>query len=236
MARKRTDPVYLWRAILQAGGIDAYIEAQLAERGVKVEKKETAGMSARELEQYKKQLRAEAEERKKLKKEAWKAYKANHIVHLGEGVYWNDEKRQDKWDVAHAEERAAENELPPLDTPQQLAEALGLSVSQLRWLAYHREAATRLHYRRFTIPKRGGGERAIWAPMPILKAAQQWILRNIAEKLPAHGPAHGFLPGRSILTNALIHNDPRIVVKVDVKDFFPTVTLPGVKGIFPTAG
>ena len=47
MARKRTDPVYLWRAILQAGGIDAYIEAQLAERGVKVEKKETAGMSAR---------------------------------------------------------------------------------------------------------------------------------------------------------------------------------------------
>ena len=117
MARKRTDPVYLWRAILQAGGVDAYIEAQLAERGVKVEKKETAGMSARELEQYKKQLRAEAEERKKLKKEAWKAYKANHIVHLGEGVYWNDEKRQDKWDVAHAEERAAENELPPLDTP-----------------------------------------------------------------------------------------------------------------------
>ena len=71
MARKRTDSVYLWRAILQAGGIDAYIEAQLTERGVKVEKKETAGMSARELEQYKKQLRAEAEERKKLKKEGF---------------------------------------------------------------------------------------------------------------------------------------------------------------------
>src|SRR5258708_33095983 len=122
MARKRTDPVYIWRAILQAGGIDAYIEAQLAERGVKVEKKETAGMSARELEQYKKQLRAEAEERKKLKKEAWKAYKANHIVHLGEGVYWNDEKRQDKWDVAPAADRARGNEPPPIHLARQLAD------------------------------------------------------------------------------------------------------------------
>ena len=51
---------------------------------------------------------------------------------------------------------AAENELPPLDTPQQLAEVLGLSVAHLRWLAYHREAATRIHYYRFTIPKRDG--------------------------------------------------------------------------------
>ena len=45
-----------------------------AERGVKVERKETEKMSAKELDQYKKSLRAESEERKKLKKEAWKAY------------------------------------------------------------------------------------------------------------------------------------------------------------------
>ena len=71
-------------------------------------------------------------------------------------------------------------------------------MPQLRWLAYHRDAATRIHYRRFTIPKRDGTERAIWAPLPKLKAAQRWILRNIVEKLPVHGAAHGFLPGRSI--------------------------------------
>src|SRR5262249_39589851 len=75
-----------------------------------------------------------------------------------------------------------------------------------------------------------------WAPMPILKGVQQWILRQIVEKLPVHGAAHGFLPGRSILTNAQIHNDPRIVLKMDVKDFFPTVTLPRVRGIFRKAG
>jgi len=233
---KQTDPITLWRNIVQAGGVQAFVNQQLQERGYLVERRETEGMSERELEQYKKQLRAEAEERRKIRKETWVAFKANHIVHLGEGIYWNDTPTKDKWDVPHAEERAAENELPPLDSPQQLAEALGLSISHLRWLAYHREAATRIHYYRFTIPKRDGTERPIWAPMKKLKAAQQWILRNIVEKLTVHGAVHGFLAGRSTLTNAARHTNAKIVVKMDIKGFFPTVTLPRVKGVFRKAG
>jgi hypothetical protein len=231
-----TDLITLWRAIVQAGGIPAWVDAQLSARSLLVTRRDTKGMSERDLEGYKKDLKAEAEERRKLRGEAWRAYRANHIVHLGEGVFWTDAGGPDKWDVAHAEERAAENELPPLDSPQQLAEALGLTVVQLRWLAYHRDAATRLHYRRFVIPKRGGGERAIWAPLPTLKAAQQWVLRNVVEKLPVHGAAHGFLAGRSTLSNAAAHTGARVVLKVDVKDFFPTVTLKRVKGIFRKAG
>ncbi len=231
-----TDLVTLWRAIVQAGGIPAWVDAQLSARSLLVTRRDTKGLSERELEGYKKDLKAEAEERRKLRREAWHAYRANHIVHLGEGVFWTDAGGPDKWDVAHAEERAAENELPALDSPQQLADALGLTIVQLRWLAYHRDAATRIHYRRFTIPKRGGGERAIWAPLPTLKAAQRWVLRNVVEKLPVHGSAHGFLPGRSILTNAAAHTGARVVLKVDVKDFFPTVTLRRVKGIFRKAG
>jgi len=83
-----------------------------------------------------------------------------------------------------------------------LAEAMGLTLPELRWLAFHREAATRIHYRRFTIPKRDGTPRAIWAPLPKLKAAQRWILRNVVERLPVHGATHGFLADRSIATNA----------------------------------
>ena len=233
---KQTDPITLWRAIQQAGSRQAYIEQQLRERGFLVERRETDGMSERELDAYKKSLREEAAEKRKLEKEAWQAYRASHIVHLGEGIYWNDEPLKDRWDVPHAEERAAENELPPLDNAQQLAEALGLTVAQLRWLAYHREAATRIHYRRFTIPKRNGKERPIWAPLPRLKAAQHWLLRNIVEKLLVHGAAHGFLPGRSILTNAEAHTAARVVVKMDIASFFPTVTLRRVKGIFRKAG
>ncbi|WP_406694962.1 reverse transcriptase family protein [Singulisphaera sp. Ch08] len=234
---RTTDPMTLWRAIEQAGGTQAYVEAQLAERGFLVKRRETDKMSERELEAYKKSLKLEAKEKRLLQAEAWRAYKTSHIVYLGEGIFWKDDVNgPDKWDLPHAEERAAENELPPLDSPRQLAEALGLSLSELRWLAYHREAATRIHYRRFTIPKRDGSERAIWAPMPKLKSAQHWILRNIAEKLLVHGSVHGFLPGRSTLTNAAAHANPKVVVKMDIKDFFPTVTLARVRGIFRKAG
>ncbi|HZT81108.1 MAG TPA: RNA-directed DNA polymerase, partial [Gemmataceae bacterium] len=127
-----SDLITVWRAIQTAGGIQAYVQQQLTERGFLIERRETDGMSERELAEYKKQLQAEAEERKRIRKQAWLAYRATHIVHLGEGIYWNDEPAKDKWDLPDAEERAAENELPPLDSPQQLAEALGLTVARLR--------------------------------------------------------------------------------------------------------
>jgi hypothetical protein len=47
---------------------------------------------------------------------------------------------------------------------------------------------------------------------------------------------HGFLPGRSTLTNAAAHSGAKLIVKVDVKDFFPTVTFPRVRGVFRKAG
>jgi hypothetical protein len=34
----------------------------------------------------------------------------------------------------------------------------------------------------------------------------------------------------------VVHSNPRIVLKMDIKDFFPTVTYPRVKGIFRNAG
>lgn len=226
----------LWRAIGQAGGVNAYVQQQLRERGFVLERKKTDGMSKAELSAYKKSLKEEAAERRRLKKEAWQAYRATHVVHLGEGVFWNDESDLDKFDQPNADERAAENGLPPIDSPLKLAEAMGVTLPELRFLAFHREAATRLNYRRFTIPKRDGSQRAIWAPMPKLKAAQRWILRNVVERLPVHGSSHGFLADRSIATNAAAHVGSKIVLKVDLKDFFPTVTLRRVKGIFRRAG
>ncbi len=233
---KENDLVTLWRKIQQAGGIPAYINAQLAERGLLVQRRNASRMSTHELSEYKKQLKAEAAERKRLRKETWQAYKATHIVHLGDGVYWDDRQQPDRWDIPNAEERAAENELPAIDNADQLAETLGLTIAELRWLTYHRDAARSIHYRRFTIPKRDGSERAIWAPAPKLKAAQHWILRNIVERLLVHGSTHGFLAGRSILSNAQVHTNSRVVVKMDIRGFFPTVTMSRVKGIFRKAG
>lgn len=231
-----TDLFALWEAIDQAGSIDRYVQGQLEAHGFVVERSDTDSMSKRQLERYKKQLKREAAERRRLKKEAWAAYRATHIVHLGDGIYYNDAADADKWDLAEPEARAAENELPRLDGPSDLARELGLSVGQLRWLSYHRDAARSLHYRRFTIPKSDGSERAIWAPMPKLKAAQHWILRNIVEHLPVHGAAHGFLAGRSVVTNARPHAGAAVVVQLDLKDFFPTVTWRRARGLFRKAG
>ena len=85
-----TDTATLWRLIVQAGGMKAYIDGQLRERGFLVTRRDADAMSDREREGCKKALKQEAEERRKLRRETWGAYKANHIVHLGEGVFWND--------------------------------------------------------------------------------------------------------------------------------------------------
>ena len=231
-----TDPGTLWQAISQAGGIDAYIQSQLQTRGFLVKRRETDGMSKTELKRYKAALKKEAAERRQLSADAWQAYRASHIVHVGEGIFWSDDRDHDRFDLPEPEARAAENALPTLDTPAQLAAALSLSIPELRWLTYHRDAATKIHYRRFEIAKRRGGTRAIWAPLPKLKAAQRWILREIVEHLPVHGAAHGFLPGRSILTNARAHTGAQTILTMDLKDFFPTVTWRRVKGIFRKAG
>lgn len=226
----------LWQALSNAGTVEQFLKQQLAAQGFLVERKPTDQMSDKDKDLYKKALQREAAEKKKLAKEAWQARRKHQILHLGEGTFWDDAADWDKWDHEHAEERAAENALPRLEKPEQLAEALGISIPQLRWLCYHREAATRIHYIRFTIPKRSGGERAIWAPHPRLKRVQRWILTHVLERIPVHGAAHGFLTGRSIHTNAKQHTGARVVLKIDLKDFFPTITFRRVKGVFRKAG
>ena len=226
MANTQTSPEELWRLISQAGGVERYIQQELNARGFLVERRDTDSMSKAKLKAYKKALKEEAAAKKRLKKEAWLAYRSQHILHLGDGVFWNDLSDFDKWDLENAENRAAENELPPLDSPKALAEALEIDVLTLRWLTYHREAATKIHYTPFTIPKRDGSPRQIWAPMPKLKAAQRWILRQIVERLPVHGAAHAFLPGRSIASHAAQHTQSKMVLKMDLKDFFPNHYLP----------
>lgn len=234
-----TDLATLWQAIVEAGGREAYIQQQLRERGFLVDRKSASDvgeMGEAEKARYKQKLKDEATERRKIAAETWKAYKSKHLVHLGEGVYFNDTDDFDLLDLPDAEERASENGVPKLDTPKDLAEALGLSIPHLRWLAFHRDAASRVHYTRFFIAKKDGTKRAIWAPMKKLKEAQRTILREIVERLPVHGAVHGFLAGRSTLTNAEHHTNSDIVVEIDLKDFFPTVTLARVKGVFRKAG
>jgi len=113
---------------------------------------------------------------------------------------------------------------------------MDLSIGELRFLSYDREVSKVSHYRRFLIPKKAGGTRLISAPMPRLKAAQHWLLENILSKVAMHEAAHGFRPDHSILTNAAPHQQAKVVINLDLKDFFPNITLPRVIGLYKSLG
>jgi retron-type reverse transcriptase len=91
-------------------------------------------------------------------------------------------------------------------------------------------------YTTYTIPKRDGSERTICAPKKQLKWVQRQILRHILVKVPPHPAAHGFINGRSTVSNAVRHVGAELVVKFDLKDFFPTMHYFRVMGLFASMG
>ncbi|WP_431259341.1 reverse transcriptase family protein [Roseateles chitinivorans] len=137
---------------------------------------------------------------------------------------------------AHGSARPLLDGLPALATPLDLAGAMGLTLPELKFLCFHREVARTTHYRRFLLPKKTGGQRTISAPMPRLKRAQYWVLDQLLAKVPCHAAAHGFLPGRGIVSNAAPHTGRDVVINLDIQDFFPTITFPRIKGVFRGLG
>lgn len=225
-----------WSEISEAGGIDAWVVAELTARGLWEEGVDTTTLSDRERKKYKARREEERRVRKLLRRHAWAEYRKNNLVHVGAGIFYHDTADVDRHDIADLDSRRQDNGLPELATAADVAKALGFSISRLRWLVFHRTVDTGTHYHRWHVPKRSGGMRLISAPKPQLKAAQHWISRNITEHLPVHGAAHGFVPGRSTVTNATVHAGASVIIKLDLKDFYPTITLTRVKGLLRKAG
>ncbi|MFN0200912.1 MAG: reverse transcriptase domain-containing protein [Bacteroidia bacterium] len=170
------------------------------------------------------------EEKRKQRAEAWEAKKEQEIVYLGEGVSGGLNHHE-----ANAETLAKWN-LPHFRSTLELSNEMGITLNELRFLAYHRKIAKVSHYQRFLLKKKSGGFRRISAPMPRLKTAQYWVLDNVLSKVVPYHTAHGFVEKRSILTNATPHIGKDVVVNLDLKDFFPTITYKRVKGLFKSLG
>lgn len=78
-------------------------------------------------------------------------------------------------------------------------------------------------YTHHRINKGNGKYRSIYAPNDELKQKQNEILLDLYKVLP-HPANHGFIPFRSIVTNASHHIGRKYVLSVDIKDFFPSTT------------
>jgi RNA-directed DNA polymerase len=216
----------------------ARIEAELAElRKKKAHVKDVEKALAEERTrrwQASKARRAEARakriEREALRRAAWDAQRSATIVHAGPGHSGG------LGDVRSDVEALTRRGLPVLHEAADLAGAIGVELKALRWLTYHRRGATVVHYHRYEIAKKTGGVRCISAPKPALAFAQGWILQEVLRKLEPEPQAHGFVPGRSIVTNAAPHAGRAVVINLDLKDFFPTITFRRVKGLFHKVG
>ena len=77
----------------------------------------------------------------------------------------------------------------------------------------------------FCIPKRKGGYRKIEAPNPKLKEQQRNHLRSVLYKTLPYSPfSHAYIKNRSIITNALPHKNKKYILKMDINNFFPSIT------------
>jgi RNA-directed DNA polymerase len=139
-------------------------------------------------------------------------------------------------DLLPDEEQLVRLGLPVWRSEADIASALGLTPGQLRHFSIHRERERTPHYVTFAIKKRSGGERIIMAPKCRLKAIQRSLLPLLVEKLPVTNHAHGFRRGRSIRSGAEPHVGRRVVVHLDLQDFFPTVTFARVRGFLIACG
>jgi len=92
------------------------------------------------------------------------------------------------------------------------------------------------HYREFKIKKRSGGFRKITTPFPALLEMQYWIYNNILKTITIHSSAHGFTYKKSIITNSKIHAGEKHLLKLDLKDFFPSIKINRVIHIFKELG
>ncbi len=87
-------------------------------------------------------------------------------------------------------------------------------------------------YLTFEISKRNGKTRKIDAPNTQLKSLQQRFNDVLDVVFKAQSCAHGFVTGKSIVSNSQLHVSKKIVLNIDLEDFFPSIHFGRVRGLF----
>jgi RNA-directed DNA polymerase len=137
---------------------------------------------------------------------------------------------------------AAAWDVPAIESVGALASWLNVTPNELLWfadlkgLAYKNKRPRLAHYHYRVLAKKSGAIRLIEAPKSQLKGLQRQILARILDKIPPHSAAHGFIPGRSVKTFTASHLGQRVVLKMDLQDFFPSITGARIQTIFRTMG
>jgi len=99
---------------------------------------------------------------------------------------------------------------------EELCHRLDLDVEKIKQVP--------LGYHEFNIKKKSGKLRQISAPNDELKELQRRILHRLLKKLAIHPQATGFRSGTSFVDNARCHECQQVIVRIDLIDFFPSIS------------
>lgn len=101
-----------------------------------------------------------------------------------------------------------------------LGRAVLLPRKQLQVLIY----SSPHRYKVYQIPKRTPGQfRTIAQPAKEVKVLQYWAMKHVLSRFDVHRAATAYRRNRSILHNAQPHTRGRFLLKMDFKDFFPSL-------------
>jgi len=124
------------------------------------------------------------------------------------------------------------NKLPVIFDNKHLSLLMGVDPSVLGYYILNSDN----FYQEYRVPKSNGDYRILSAPSFNLKSIQRWILENILYKYQVSDNANGFVLGKSIKDNAQSHVGKEVVVNIDIKDFFPSITFNRVFYLFYNSG
>ncbi len=90
------------------------------------------------------------------------------------------------------------------------------------------------NYHIYKIKKKNGHFRTIYEPAPLLKTIQKNILNNILNNKQISKYATAYKKGLSLKDNVIPHLNKKIILKLDIKDFFESISFLDIyKSCFP---
>jgi len=125
--------------------------------------------------------------------------------------------------------------LPLVTCDMSLAFHLGIKNKTLWWAVLNNKKL----YTVFKIPKRGkqrGSFREIHNPDRRLKYIQRSLLPKFLEPFPAGSHIGAYIPGRSCMYTAAQHVKKKMLISMDISNFFPSVKRSMVRRLFLNAG
>ena len=119
-----------------------------------------------------------------------------------------------------------------LSTLKDLSALLEVPSVELLRLARQTERS----YRKKVEAKPSGGYRVYFIPNSDLMKVQRCIHRSLLRHLPVHESIHSYRRKRDTISNAFVHVGNPILVKLDIKDFFPSIRPNNVYKMFMEKG